>query len=330
MRPIRSLLGLSLSMLVLASAAGCSGGGTAVEGNSATGGKPGSGGAPGTGGLGSQTASGGAQATGGGSSTGGASSSGGRPGSAGTGGTTPMFGSGGSGETGGRSSQGGASAGLGGAGGFIAGGMGGIGGTIDPNAVPGTKSIFDGSTLAGWQQGSAMLWSVVNGALDGKGTTGGQLLMTQASYGDFRIVVSSNLVAVGGTGHLGICFWGGGTPIGSYNKCKLIIPPSSPSSTTVNTWDYALNGGLKGVTNIARPVVHAGWNTTEILCFLAKGFCRVAVNGTSVLTYQEPNLASIMKAPIGLQIHQGTNEEVQYRDVFVDPAPTADMLLTVK
>ena len=53
------------------------------------------------------------------------------------------------------------------------------------------------------------------------------------------------------------------------------------------------------------------------------------MNGTAVLTYQEPNLKSIKAGPIGLQIHAGTNEEVQYKDVYVDPAPTVDKLLTV-
>lgn len=199
------------------------------------------------------------------------------------------------------------------------------GGAGSAEPVPGTMSIFDGKTLNGWQQGTPMLWSVVNGAIDGKGTTGGQLLMTQANYGDFRVLVSSNMVAVGGSGHLGICFWGGRTPVGQYNNCKLIIPPNG------YTWDYSLGGALRGVTNSGNKLtINPTWNTTEILCFIARGFCRVAVNGTAVLTYQEPNLASIKTGPIGLQIHNGTNEEVQYKDVFVDPAPTLDKLLTVK
>jgi hypothetical protein len=208
-----------------------------------------------------------------------------------------------------------------------AGATGGSGGAIAGAAGPvaGTTSIFDGKTLNGWEQGTPMLWSVVDGVIDGKGTTGGQLLMTQADYGDFRIVVSSNMVAVGGTGHLGICFWGGRTPVGGYNGCKLIIPDSKG-----DTWDYSLNSGLKGVTKVGTPVANPTWNTTEILCFLARGFCRVAMNGTAVLTYQEPNLKSIKAGPIGVQIHDGKNEEVQYKDVYVDPAPTVDQLLTVK
>jgi hypothetical protein len=218
-----------------------------------------------------------------------------------------------------------ATAATGGAGGAIAGA---------PGPVAGTTSIFDGKTLNGWEQDTKTnLWSVVDGVIDGKGTTGGQLLMTQADYGDFRIVVSSYLVAEGKTGHLGICFWGGRTPVGGYNGCKDIIPPGVSTSPTVNTWDYGLKpkqAGLKGVTKLGTPKINPTWNTTEILCFLAKGFCRVAINGTAVLTYQEPNLPSIQAGPIGLQLHEGTNEEVQYKDVYVDPAPTVDQLLTVK
>jgi Domain of Unknown Function (DUF1080) len=192
-----------------------------------------------------------------------------------------------------------------------------------PCSVPGTVSIFDGKDLNGWEQ-SGKLWSVVDGVIDGKGTTGGQLLVTDVNHGDFRVIVSSNLVAAGGTGHLGICFWGEPTPLGQYNDCKLIIPPNG------DTWDYSLGHGLDGVTKIKGPAINPTWNTTEILCWFSKGFCRVAINGTDVLTYQEPNLGSIHMGPIGLQIHDGTNEEVQYKNVCLDPAPTVDMLLTVQ
>lgn len=283
-------------------------------GHDATGGATSSGaGGTATGNAGSSSLAGtgvGGYATGGlagGSGTGGAAGAG-TGGSAITG-TGGIFAGGSGGMTGGGGAAGG-------------GGAGGVG------PVPGTISIFDGKTLNGWQQGNGMLWSVVNGAIDGKGTTGGQLLVTQADYGDFRVIVSSKLVAQGGSGHLGICFWGARTtPPGGYGNCKLIIPPVG------YTWDYSLNpgGALKGVKNLGNSGPDSsGWSTTEILCFIARGFCRVGINGAAVLTYQEPNLASIKNGPIGLQIHNGTNEEVQYKDVFVDPAPTVDQLLTVK
>jgi Domain of Unknown Function (DUF1080) len=302
---------------VLLAASGCSSSSSDASGSGGSGGSFGSdgtatgntGGAPGTGGAG-------ASAQGGTTAAGGASAQGG----VGTGVSADAGAASGNG-AGGDAAAG--TAGKGGAAGGSAGDSGGGFGGAGP--VAGTTSIFDGKTLNGWVQGSPMLWSVVNGVIDGKGTTGGQLLMTQSDYGDFRIVVSSNMVAVGGTGHLGICFWGGRTPVGGYNDCKLIIPDARG-----DTWDYSLGTGLKGVTKVGTPTANPTWNTTEILCFLARGFCRVAMNGTAVLTYQEPNLKSIKAGPIGLQIHDGKNEEVQYKDVYVDPAPTVDQLLTVK
>ena len=54
---------------------------------------------------------------------------------------------------------------------------------------PARSLHFDGKSLAGWVEGPAMLWSVVEGTLDGKGTTRGQLLMTDEDYRDFRVIV---------------------------------------------------------------------------------------------------------------------------------------------
>lgn len=217
------------------------------------------------------------------------------------------------------------SAGAGGGGALGGGGGGGAGGggMAGTGPVAGTTSLFDGTTLNGWLQSSKQWWTVKDGTIDGKSTTGGQLVITAADYGDFRLLVSSRMPFNAGGGHLGICFWGGRTPIGNYNKCKLYIPPGA------NTWDYATNGGLKNVTvaNTAKPD-QTQWHRTEILCRLAKGTCRVAVDGKLTLTYAEQNLASIVKGPIGLQIHAG-DSEVQYKDVFVDPAPAEDKLLTV-
>jgi hypothetical protein len=324
-----ALLGTALLLSCSSNDAGSGGGGAGGQSSGAGGTQAG-----GAGAGGSVPGSTGGSSTGGSS---GAAGSGGTAGStpAGTGGALGGAGSpGGGGATGGGGAAGGggAQAGASGqAGGMAGGGSAGATGGAGPAA--GTTSIFDGKTLNGWEQGPAMYFSVKDGVIDGKGTgkVSGQLLVTDANYGDFRIIVSSNMVLQGGTGHLGICFWGARTtPPGGYGNCKLIIPPGGTSGG-LNTWDYKLNGGLKGTTTTGKPTINNGtWNTTEILCFLAKGFCRVALNGTAALTYQEPTLSSIMAGPIGLQIHDGTDEEVQYKDVFVDPAPTVDALLTVK
>jgi hypothetical protein len=193
-----------------------------------------------------------------------------------------------------------------------------------PGAVPGTVSVFDGMTLTGWE-GSATLWSVKDGAIDGKGKTGGEIIMTKVDYGDFRLIVSSRMVSnESGTGHLGICFYGGRAPVGKYNGCKLVIPPGGGS------WDYAGGGGLPGITHPMTAKLSASdWHRSEVLCRLATGTCRMATDGIEVLAYKEPNPGRLKKGPIGLQIHSGTSE-VQYKDVFIDPAPTEDKLLTAK
>jgi hypothetical protein len=216
---------------------------------------------------------------------------------------------------------------------------GGAGGSDTPDAgataadaatgagvMEGMTRIFDGTTLTGWEQGTPALFTVKDGALDGNGKTGGALLITSTDYGDFRLIVSSRMVANMGGGHLGICFWGAHDPPGKYNGCKLLIPPGGGS------WDYGGGGGLPGITKT--PGATGGfnsmdWHQTEIVCHIATGTCRMATDGVDQLTYKEPNPARLKKGPIGVQIHAGTSE-VQYKDVWVDPAPADGNLRTVK
>jgi hypothetical protein len=192
-------------------------------------------------------------------------------------------------------------------------------------ATAGMTKIFDGMTLDGWEQGTPMLFSVKDGAIDGQGTTNGALVITKDDYGDFRLIVSSRMVANMKGGHLGICFWGGHAPAGKYNGCKLLIPPGGGS------WDYAGGGGLPGITKT--PGAMGGfnsmqWHQSEIVCHIATGTCRMATDGVDLLTYKEPNPGRLKKGPIGLQIHAGTSE-VQYKDVWIDPAPADGDLRTV-
>jgi hypothetical protein len=196
------------------------------------------------------------------------------------------------------------------------------------DVTAGMTKLFDGTTLTGWEQGTPMLFTVKDGAIDGQGTTGGVLIITKDDYADFRLIVTSRMVANNGKGHLGVCFYGGHAPAGKYNGCKLLIPPSAGS------WDYASGGGLPGLTLTPHMTMvphfdNMQWHTTEIVCHLATGTCRMATDGVDQLTYKEPNPARLKKGPIGLQIHAGTSE-VQYKDVYVDPMPADDMLRTVK
>ena len=286
--------------------------------------------------------SGGAAESGG---TGGHATSGGKSGQTGSGGKSSAGGASGEGGNGGTSAggNGGTSAGgnggtsAGGSGGTSAGGSGGsdgnapdagapdtggggaVGGSGD--VPPGMTKLFDGTTLMGWD-GNPAFWSVKEGAIDGTAQNGGQLIMTKDDYDDFRFIVASRRVST--MNHLGICFWGGRTPVWKYNGCKLLIPPGGGS------WDYAGSGGLPGLTPYPHPAVdQQQWHVTELLAHLKTGTVEMAVNGVHVLTYKEPNLARLKKGPIGLQIHAKASQ-VQYKDVFVEVNPAVDKLLTVK
>jgi hypothetical protein len=188
----------------------------------------------------------------------------------------------------------------------------------------GMTRLDDGMTLNGWE-GDAKLWSAKDGTLQGSGTTGGVLLVTKADYGDFRIIFQTRMTMNTGKGHLGTCFWGKRTtPAGGYGGCKLLIPPGGGS------WDYGGGGGLPGVSHPQMGMFDVTqFHQVEILCKLATGTCRMATDGVEVEDYTEPKPARLLKGPIGMQIHAGTST-VQYKEVWIDPAPTDDVLRTKK
>jgi hypothetical protein len=165
-----------------------------------------------------------------------------------------------------------------------------------------------------------MIWTIVDGAIDGKAENGGQLVITKDDYDNFRFIVSSKDVS--NTEHLGVCFWGGRKGFG-YNGCMLVIPPGGGS------WDYQKNGGLAGGMRFPNTFKQNEWHSTEILAHLATGTVEVATDGVKVFQWKDTNPARLKKGPIGLQIHAHASE-VQYKDIFVDPDPKEDRLLTVK
>src|SRR5881392_3359771 len=55
-------------------------------------------------------------------------------------------------------------------------GHAGSGGKMPVGIPPGMTRLFDGTTLTGWD-GNPMIWSVKDGAIDGKSDNGGQLIM---------------------------------------------------------------------------------------------------------------------------------------------------------
>ncbi|MBV9124965.1 MAG: DUF1080 domain-containing protein, partial [Planctomycetes bacterium] len=69
------------------------------------------------------------------------------------------------------------------------------------------------------------------------------------------------------------------------------------------------------------------WNRLEIL---AQGNrVRVAVNGSQVVDWRDPEPKRLMEGPIGLQLHQNkVPQEVQFKDLLLTTFPE-DKLITV-
>ncbi len=194
-------------------------------------------------------------------------------------------------------------------------------------AAAGLTPLFDGRTLTGWV-GDPDGWKVVDGAI--VGVKGGQNLMTEGYYDDFRLIVSTIQVD-SPTNHQGIGFWGEAMPPGKYGYggCIDIMPPMNW------TWDYTINRGAPGDLSVSRDLdkelglKRSEWTQAEILVNRTKGTIRMAVNGIEVLAYTDRNPARLKRGPIGLQAHGG-NHDVRYKDIFIEVAPKNDRLITTK
>jgi hypothetical protein len=286
-------------------------GSTGGRGGSSTGGSGGASTA-GTGGA-STAGSGGSSAAGtGGASTAGAggSATAGSGGSAGTGGSS-----------GGDAAADGATTGDSSApigdGPVNTGGLGpGSADDSPPLVLPGSKLIFDGKTLTGWNPCDASRWSVKDGAIDGDGS-GNNFCQTADDHDTFRLTGKSRMVR-DPSNHAGICFWGNRGSNGG--GCLQITPVSG------SLWDY---GGGGGVRTNPRTRPYDKWNFFELLVDLKTGKVDIAVEGQVYPTYTDRRLGSRKKGPIGLQLHSGSNE-VQYKDLALEDNPTEMRLLTGK
>lgn len=194
-------------------------------------------------------------------------------------------------------------------------------------AAAGLTPLFDGKTLKGWV-GDPECWKVVDGAI--VGVKGNQNLMTEGDYDDFRIIVSTIQVKEP-SNHQGVGFWGERMPEGKYGygKCVDFMPPMNW------TWDYTVNKGAPGKLSISRDLSkelglkRSEWTQAEILVNRAKGTVRMAVNGIEMLYYTDDNPARLKKGPIGLQAH-AANQDVRYKDIYIEVAPKEDRLITLK
>src|SRR5437870_2625358 len=189
-----------------------------------------------------------------------------------------------------------------------------------------TITLFNGKDLDGWE-GYSHLWSVEDGVIVGKNTEPIKVstyLLTKRKFSDFRLTATVKLVR--SEMHSGIAFWGRVAPEqDKYTYAgHLVMFPSA--------WGMYYLFGRNGLPPDTAPAKKVGkqhdWNDLEIL---AQGNrVRVAVNGTQVVDWRDPEPDRIQEGPIGLQLHSNTvPQEVQFKNLVLTTFPE-DKLTTVK
>jgi hypothetical protein len=193
---------------------------------------------------------------------------------------------------------------------------------------PETIKLFNGKDLDGWE-GHKNLWSVEDGVIVAKNTKPIKVstyLLTKRKFSDFRLVATVKLVQ--SEMHSGIAFWGRNAPEHGdrYTYAgHLVMFPSG--------WGMYDLFGRNGLPVDAGPAKKVGkqhdWNELEIL---AQGNrVRVAVNGTQVVAWRDPQPQRIKEGPIGLQLHSNNvPQEVHFKGLVLTTFPPEDKLTTVK
>jgi hypothetical protein len=191
-----------------------------------------------------------------------------------------------------------------------------------------TIKLFNGKNLDGWE-GNPELWSVVDGEIVGKNKDEVKVstyLLTKHVFSDFRILAKAKLVE--SEMHSGIAFWGRkfteNNQPWTYTG-HLVMFPSG-----YGLYDLFARGGLPVDGGPAKKVGHQhDWNEVEIL---AQGNrIRVAINGSAVVDWRDPEPNSCTEGPIGLQLHSNkVPQEVRFKDITIETFPKEDKLITVK
>jgi hypothetical protein len=198
---------------------------------------------------------------------------------------------------------------------------------------PGCAKIFNGKDYEGWVADSTT-WSITNGAMRGVGGTS-RLAYTKKDYGSFRLIFTSRMNPVN-RDHLGVLFWGDRPADAAKPRIDnagwiQFMPPHGAM------WDYhpPQHHNLPHETVAPGSKDYTQWHVTELLCNLEKGTLRAAVDGVEIARYthafpherNDPE-KRIVAGPLGMFRHGGGASE--YKDIYVEPEPKEDRLITVR
>ncbi len=171
----------------------------------------------------------------------------------------------------------------------------------------GWTTLFDGSSLANWNQVGDANWKIVDGAV--VADKGSGFLVSKKSYGDFQIRAE---------------FWADSDAnSGIFIRCSDALKPTSAVCYEVNIYDKRPDPlyGTGAIVDVSKvnPMPKAGgrWNTYDIT---AKGnHLVVLLNGVKTADAQDSKLAN---GPVGLQYAPGAVKDkgvIKFRKVEIRP-----------
>ena len=174
---------------------------------------------------------------------------------------------------------------------------------IAPRALAqggGWTTLFDGTSLKGWNMVGDANWEIVDGAVQATRGTGG-FLVTPASYGDFQLTLE---------------FWvSDDANSGVFIRAQDPKNIAAANSYEVNIYDRRPDPSYRtgAIVDVAKPMVNIDtggkWNTYDIT---AQGTKLVVVlNGMKTVEVDHKGYA---RGPIALQYGAGT---VKFRNVRV-------------
>jgi hypothetical protein len=205
-----------------------------------------------------------------------------------------------------------------------------MGGGSNPYNLPNLTSIFDGTSLNGWNAKPAGSWNVTAGALHSLGAARGFLYTTQ-TYGSFRLILKvQDLTAA--IHQACVLVWGPNPAADSLAGIQMQVPNGA-------MWDYRPgknNNPTKLITmmNTNPRIDAANWSECEILAdqmsgTLKSACCELPAPGNMTgagtcktlpeTTFVDPTAGKV--APIGLQVHSPAMN-MNYKDLYVEVNPT--------
>jgi hypothetical protein len=207
-----------------------------------------------------------------------------------------------------------------------------------------TLQLFNGKNLDGWE-GNEKLWSVQDGVIVGKNADPVKVstyLTTKRKFSDFRLLATVKLVDGGPKDmHSGIAVWGRLAPekgdpntympqlLGNITRWPMYMGHLVMFPSNWGMYDLHRRNGLPVDAGPAKKVgKQKDWNDLEILT--QGNRIRVAVNGTQVIDWRDPQPDLIAEGPIGLQLHaNAVPQEIHFKNLTLTTFPE-DKLTTVK